>query len=60
MPLYTLDESSPEFTKTTFIAPDASLIGRVQIGAFSSVWFNAVLRGDMEHIRIETKPVFRI
>jgi len=59
MPLYTLDESSPEFTKTTFIAPDASLIGRVQIGAFSSVWFNAVLRGDMEHIRIGDETSFQ-
>ena len=46
------DRSSPEFTKTTFIAPDASLIGRVRIGAFSSIWFNAVLRGDMENISI--------
>ena len=59
MPLYTLDESSPEFTKTTFIAPDASLIGRVRIGAFSSVWFNAVLRGDMEHISIGDETSFQ-
>ena len=59
MPLYTLDESSPEFTKTTFIAPDASLIGRVRIGAYSSVWFNAVLRGDMEQISIGNKTSFQ-
>ena len=59
MPLYTLDGSSPEFTKTTFIAPDASLIGRVRIGAFSSVWFNAVLRGDMEHICIGDESSFQ-
>ncbi len=59
MTLYTLDESSPEFTKTTFIAPDASLIGRVRIGAFSSVWFNAVLRGDMEQISIRDETSFQ-
>ncbi|HIN47822.1 MAG TPA: gamma carbonic anhydrase family protein [Deltaproteobacteria bacterium] len=59
MTLYTLDESSPEFTKTTFIAPDASLIGRVRIGAFSSVWFNAVLRGDMEQISIGDETSFQ-
>ena len=59
MPLYTLDEATPEFTETTFIAPDASLIGRVRIGAFSSVWFNAVLRGDMEHIRIGDETSFQ-
>ena len=59
MPLYTLDEATPEFTETTFIAPDASLIGRVRIGAFSSVWFNAVLRGDMEHISIGDETSFQ-
>ena len=59
MPLYTLDEATPEFTETTFIAPDASLIGRVRIGAYSSVWFNAVLRGDMEHINIGDETSFQ-
>ena len=59
MPLYTLDEATPEFTETTFISPDASLIGRVRIGAYSSVWFNAVLRGDMEHISIGDETSFQ-
>ena len=59
MASYTLDESTPEFTETTFIAPDASLIGRVRIGAYSSVWFNAVLRGDMEHISIGDETSFQ-
>ena len=59
MSLYTLDEATPEFTEMTFIAPDASLIGRVRIGAFSSVWFNSVLRGDMEHISIGDETSFQ-
>jgi carbonic anhydrase/acetyltransferase-like protein (isoleucine patch superfamily) len=59
MTLYTLDESTPEFTETTFIAPDASLIGKVRIGAYSSVWFNAVLRGDMAHISIGDETSFQ-
>ena len=59
MTLYTLDESTPEFTETTFIAPDASLIGKVRIGAYSSVWFNAVLRGDMESISIGDETSFQ-
>ena len=59
MPLYTLDEATPEFTETTFIAPDASLIGRVRIGEYSSVWFNVVLRGDMEHINIGDETSFQ-
>ena len=52
MSLFTLDKSTPEFTETTFIAPNASLIGQIRIGEFSSIWFNTVLRGDMEHISI--------
>jgi len=59
MTLYTLDESTPEFTDTTFIAPDASLIGKVRIGAYSSVWFNAVLRGDMAYISIGDESSFQ-
>ena len=52
MSLFTLDKSTPEFTETTFIAPNASLIGRIRIGEYSSIWFNTVLRGDMENISI--------
>ncbi len=37
---------------TAFIAPGAQVIGDVTIGAESSVWFNAVLRGDVESIRV--------
>ena len=52
MTLYTFDNSIPEIKETSFIAPNASLIGRVRIGERSSVWFNTVLRGDMENISI--------
>jgi carbonic anhydrase/acetyltransferase-like protein (isoleucine patch superfamily) len=37
---------------TAFIADNATVIGDVAIGARSSVWFGAVLRGDVFHIRI--------
>ena len=50
MTLYTFENSIPEIKETSFIAPNASLIGRVKIGYNSSVWFNTVLRGDMENI----------
>ena len=52
MTLYTYDNTTPEIKATSFIAPNASLIGRVKIGENSSVWFNTVLRGDMENIII--------
>ena len=35
-----------------FIAPTASIIGDVEIGQGSSVWYNCVLRGDLNEIRV--------
>jgi carbonic anhydrase/acetyltransferase-like protein (isoleucine patch superfamily) len=43
---------SPDVAPDAFIAETAVLIGRVTIGEGSSVWFNAVLRGDRDVIRI--------
>lgn len=37
---------SPAIHETVFVAPGAFLIGHVEIGKESTVWFNAVLRGD--------------
>lgn len=42
----------PIADSTVFIAPSADLIGDVQIGAESTIWFNAVLRGDEGSITI--------
>jgi len=36
--------------KRCFIAAGAHLIGQVELGEFSSVWYNAVLRGDINYI----------
>lgn len=54
MPLFALADASPEFADraSSFIAPDAALIGRVVIGRDASVWFGSVLRGDNEPIVI--------
>ncbi len=52
MKLYAFENSTPEIKETSYIAPNASLIGRVKIGEKSSIWFNTVLRGDMENITI--------
>ncbi|MDN5309371.1 MAG: hypothetical protein PWP14_765 [Methanolobus sp.] len=43
---------TPLIAQTAFIAESAEIIGDVQIGEFSSVWFNAVVRGDMGSITI--------
>jgi len=42
----------PTIHPTAFIAPGAVVIGDVEIGAYSSVWFGCVIRGDVNHIRI--------
>jgi len=54
MPLYTLDGKSPRFADgaSTWIAPDASVIGDVVVGKDVGIWFGAALRGDTETITI--------
>ena len=51
-PLYTLDGVAPRIAPDAFIAPTAAVIGNVEIGAESSVWFHCVLRGDSNIIRV--------
>jgi len=42
----------PKIHETAFVAENAIIIGDVEIGAESSVWFGSVLRGDVNFIRI--------
>ena len=42
----------PKVAETAFIEGSAAVIGDVEIGEHSSVWFNCVLRGDVFYIRI--------
>ncbi|CAM2975145.1 gamma carbonic anhydrase family protein [Salinicoccus roseus] len=44
--------STPQIHESAFIAPNATVIGDVEIGEQSSVWFGTVLRGDIAPIRI--------
>lgn len=52
MPLYSYKNFVPELDPTVFIAPSAQVIGNVHIGKDSSVWFQSVLRGDLDKICI--------
>lgn len=45
-------EKLPSLHNTVFIADTATVIGDVEIGEDSSVWFGSVLRGDVNYIRI--------
>jgi len=44
--------SWPRVDDTAFVAPTAALIGDVEIGAESSIWFGCTLRGDVHEIRV--------
>jgi carbonic anhydrase/acetyltransferase-like protein (isoleucine patch superfamily) len=43
---------APRIDPSAFVAPGASLIGDIEIGAEASIWYNCVLRGDVNRIRI--------
>ncbi|HYK47256.1 MAG TPA: gamma carbonic anhydrase family protein [Parafilimonas sp.] len=45
-------DKHPEFGSNCFIAPNATIVGDVVMGDECSVWFNAVVRGDVNYIRI--------
>src|SRR5690606_8063931 len=42
----------PEINSSCFVADNATIVGDVVLGAHCSVWFNAVIRGDVNSIRI--------
>ena len=46
---------SPSIGADTFIAPNATIVGDVTMGEGCSVWFNAVIRGDVNSIIIGNK-----
>lgn len=52
MPVYALGDRIPAIDPSAFVHPDAVLIGSVIIGAESSIWPGAVLRGDGGAVRI--------
>jgi len=52
MPIYALGDIAPTIDPDAYVHPDATVIGDVRIGAFASVWPQAVLRGDYGYIEI--------
>jgi carbonic anhydrase/acetyltransferase-like protein (isoleucine patch superfamily) len=46
---------SPRFGTNTFLAPNATIVGDVCMGDDCSVWFNSVIRGDVNWIKIGNK-----
>jgi carbonic anhydrase/acetyltransferase-like protein (isoleucine patch superfamily) len=52
MTVYALDDLHPQIDDDTWIAPDATVVGRVVMEQGSSVWFGAVIRAEHEEVRI--------
>jgi carbonic anhydrase/acetyltransferase-like protein (isoleucine patch superfamily) len=52
MAIYKLGEHTPKIHETAWVAESAAVIGRVAMAEGASVWFGAVVRGDVEDIRI--------
>jgi carbonic anhydrase/acetyltransferase-like protein (isoleucine patch superfamily) len=52
MPVYALGELVPEIHPQAYIHPEATVIGQVSVGAGSTVWPGAVLRGDYGRITV--------
>jgi carbonic anhydrase/acetyltransferase-like protein (isoleucine patch superfamily) len=52
VPIYALGDREPTIHPDAFVHPDAVVIGSVTIGALSSIWPGAVLRGDEGFIHI--------
>ncbi len=43
---------TPDIAEKVFVAPSADVIGRVRVGKDSSIWFGAVVRGDVHRIEV--------
>lgn len=52
MAIYRLGEHQPRIAADAWVAESAQVIGQVEIGALSSVWYGAAVRGDNDLIRI--------
>lgn len=53
--LYKFKNFEPIIGKNTWIAPSADVIGDVEIGEDSSIWFGTVVRGDVHYIKIGSR-----
>ena len=50
-----VQDKHPQIPSDCFVADNATIVGEVSMGAECSVWFNAVIRGDVHFIKIGNK-----
>jgi len=55
MIIKSVNGKNPQIPLDCFVAENATIVGDVVLGKFCSVWFNAVIRGDVHYIKIGDK-----
>lgn len=55
MVIKSVNGKNPQIPLDCFVAENATIVGDVVLGKFCSVWFNAVIRGDVHYIKIGDK-----
>lgn len=53
--ILTVLDKTPQFGDNCFVAPNATIVGDVTMGNECSIWFNAVVRGDVHYIKMGNK-----
>ncbi len=53
--IFPVNDKHPQMGENCFIAPNATIVGEVTMGNDCSVWFNAVIRGDVNKITLGNK-----
>ena len=57
---YDLKDKKPKNSGENWVAPNATIIGDVTLEKNTSIWFNAILRGDIENIHIGEVLIFKM
>ena len=55
MPIYPYKDILPKIDDSSFVAPSADLVGDVTIAEEANIWYNCVLRGDVNFIKIDAR-----
>jgi carbonic anhydrase/acetyltransferase-like protein (isoleucine patch superfamily) len=53
--ILTINDKTPKIGNNCFVAPNATIVGEVTMGDDCSIWFNAVVRGDVHYIKMGNK-----
>ena len=58
--IYDFEGKTPKLDPNSWVAPNAVVIGNVDLKKDSNIWFNVTLRGDVETITLGVGQIFRM